>query len=116
GDARVRLVLPAGLYAGLLFVMLSPSWNWEAHFGFPLRPLAAFIDATAPPGTPVFLAYEYERQALNFYARRRVRWFNPAKPDAVPAGAIVFVPLESTVLGDAEELARNSEWRAVRVR
>lgn len=64
--------LMGGLYIALLGFVGSESWVWEVNESFPVLPVASLITQQVPADGPLYMAYAYDRPALDFYADRRV--------------------------------------------
>jgi hypothetical protein len=62
----------AGLYGGLLLLMISPLWNWEVNEAFPVLPVGALIKQNTPVKTLVYTSFAYSRPSLDFYGDRQV--------------------------------------------
>lgn len=65
-------VLAWGTYLALVMLMLSPHWAWELAEAYPVRPVAAMIQAQAPAGQEIYTSYPYNRPSLNFYSQRQI--------------------------------------------
>lgn len=65
-------VLAWGTYLALMLLVLSPHWAWELAEAYPVRPVAAMIQAKSPPGQNIYTSYPYHRPSLNFYSQRQV--------------------------------------------
>jgi len=92
---RFLPILIVGLYGSLLCLMVSDHWVWELGESFPVRPVAALIQASVPAGAPVYMDYGYERPSLNFYSDRRVMPQSPTELQTrlqQPEPAYLLVP------------------------
>jgi 4-amino-4-deoxy-L-arabinose transferase-like glycosyltransferase len=65
------LILITGLYTALALLMISPVWVWELNEAFPVKPVAALINAKTPPDAEIYSFLGY-RPSLDFYSDRRV--------------------------------------------
>jgi 4-amino-4-deoxy-L-arabinose transferase-like glycosyltransferase len=65
-------VLLWGAYLTLLMLMISPHWLWELAEDYPVKPVAAMIQANVPAGDVVYTSNAIHRPSLNFYSDRRV--------------------------------------------
>ncbi|MEA5616315.1 glycosyltransferase family 39 protein [Cronbergia sp. UHCC 0137] len=65
-------LLFSGIYLVLLLLMSSQSWIWELNEAFPVKPVAALIQANVPPGEKVYTSFGYNRPSLDFYSNSQV--------------------------------------------
>jgi 4-amino-4-deoxy-L-arabinose transferase-like glycosyltransferase len=66
------LILSGGLYLAWACLMFSKSWLWELNECFPVKPVAALIQAHTPANAVVYTSFAYSRPSLDFYSDRRV--------------------------------------------
>lgn len=71
-QTRFIPTLLAGLYAALMCLMASAHWVWELGESFPVMPVADLIHQYVPSDQALYIAYDYDRPSLDFYAGRRV--------------------------------------------
>ncbi|HEY9608136.1 glycosyltransferase family 39 protein, partial [Allocoleopsis sp.] len=71
-NPRFILILLLGMYLTLGLLMTSKSWLWELNEAFPVKPVAALIQAHTPPEAVVYMSFAYGRPSLSFYSDRRV--------------------------------------------
>jgi 4-amino-4-deoxy-L-arabinose transferase-like glycosyltransferase len=81
-DRRFAAALVAGTWAGLLLFVVSDHWVWELREDFDVRPVAALVRQTVPPGATVYTTHPRARPSLAFYSGHRVV---PAAPEAIIA-------------------------------
>ena len=72
GDRHFIPVLFTGLYLALLILMSSNFWLWELNEAFPVKPVAALLQANLPPRTKAYITFPYGRPSLDFYSDRQV--------------------------------------------
>jgi 4-amino-4-deoxy-L-arabinose transferase-like glycosyltransferase len=65
-------ILLVGMYTALGLLMISQSWLWELNEAFPVKPVAALIQAHTPPGKIVYISFGYNRPSLDFYSQHQV--------------------------------------------
>ncbi|MGB3613328.1 MAG: glycosyltransferase family 39 protein [Elainellaceae cyanobacterium] len=61
-----------GMYLSLLPFVASPHWVWELAEDYPVKPVAALIQAYVPPEAKVLTSHPNHRPSLDFYSDRRV--------------------------------------------
>ncbi|MBV5257788.1 glycosyltransferase family 39 protein [Synechococcus moorigangaii CMS01] len=62
-----------GMYCGLSLLFSSQAWVWEINEAFPVKPIAAIIQAETPADAVIFTTFDYSRPSLDFYGDRPVR-------------------------------------------
>ncbi|MBD2387949.1 ArnT family glycosyltransferase [Cylindrospermum sp. FACHB-282] len=67
GDRQFIPVLFSGMYLVLALLMSSQSWIWELNEAFPVKPVAALIQANISPRTKIYTSFGYSRPSLDFY-------------------------------------------------
>ncbi len=65
-------ILFAGMYLILGLLMTSKSWVWELNEAFPVKPVAALIQAKTDAKSVVYTSFSYRRPSLDFYSDHRV--------------------------------------------
>ncbi|MGG6294434.1 ArnT family glycosyltransferase [Leptolyngbya sp. AN02str] len=65
-------VLGWGTYVVLMVLMVSDHWVWELAEAYPVKPVAAIVQASVPRERPVYTSFPYHRPSLNFYSDRFV--------------------------------------------
>lgn len=66
-------VLLWGLYVSLLAFVVSDQWVWELAEDYPVKPVAALINAHVPPEAKLLTSHPHRRPSLEFYSDRPVR-------------------------------------------
>ena len=69
---RFMGAIVAGLYGGLVLLMLSPLWNWEVNEAFPVLPIGNLVKQNTPVKTIIYTSFAYSRPSLDFYGDRQV--------------------------------------------
>ena len=69
---RFMDAIVAGLYGGLLLLMISPLWNWEVNEAFPVLPVGELLKQNTPVKTIIYTSFAYSRPSLDFYGDRQV--------------------------------------------
>jgi 4-amino-4-deoxy-L-arabinose transferase-like glycosyltransferase len=65
-------ILIWGTYLSLLFLVISPHWNWELNHAYPVKPVAALIQQQVPQQQTLLTSDPHNRPSLNFYSDRKV--------------------------------------------
>lgn len=71
-DRRFIPVLGIGLYLILSLLMGSRLWLWELNEAYPVRPVAAIVQAHTPTDAAVYTTFAYHRPSLDFYSDRHI--------------------------------------------
>jgi len=66
-------VLGWGWYLTLLVFMTSPHWLWELAEDYPVKPVAAIVQAFVPPEAIVYTNHPHHRPSLDFYSQHPVQ-------------------------------------------
>jgi 4-amino-4-deoxy-L-arabinose transferase-like glycosyltransferase len=82
-NAQFLTVLGWGTYLSLLLLMGSDHWVWELAEAYPVEPVAALIQGSAPASQEIYTSYPYNRPSLNFYSNRPVLPAEPKKLERV---------------------------------
>jgi len=82
-------VLTWGWYLCLLVFMTSPQWLWELAEDYPVKPVAAIVQAHVPPQAIVYTNHSHRRPSLDFYSNHPIQ---PLEDDLILAQA----PLENS--------------------
>lgn len=69
-DRQFLIILFWGIYVSLSLFMLSPYWVWELGEAYPVKPVAAMIQARVPVGIPIYTSFPGVRPSLDFYSDR----------------------------------------------
>lgn len=77
-DRQFLLILFWGCYVSLLLFVSSNNWIWELGESYPVKPVAAMIQANVPANQPIYTSYPYVRPSLDFYSDRHII---PATPE-----------------------------------
>ncbi|MBW4521491.1 MAG: glycosyltransferase family 39 protein [Scytolyngbya sp. HA4215-MV1] len=112
-DSQFVAVLIWGSYVSLLLLVNSEHWVWELAEAYPVKPVAAIVQAKTPAKQVIYTSYPYYRPSLDFYSDRQIIPAEPAKLQQywqtanpyvlIGKPALANLPLKQVkVLGEAE--------------
>lgn len=73
GNPLWILVLGWGWYLSLLVFMTTPHWLWELEEDYPVKPVAAIVQAAVPPKAIVYTNHPHHRPSLDFYSNHPIQ-------------------------------------------
>ncbi|MGF1491265.1 MAG: ArnT family glycosyltransferase [Microcoleaceae cyanobacterium] len=72
-ERQFLVILIWGSYLSLLMFFHSSHWVWELAEDYPVKPVAAMIQTSAPQAAKIYTSHPYSRPSLNFYGDRKIR-------------------------------------------